>query len=408
MTEEEKSLLAELKAKEVEAEKALEVSVKLTPEIEEAISKQVKAIEAKLVEKQKAFKFHGGAKSEAEAAETEEKLKSLHFVNAILEGDRAKAIELGGGAERAKALNISNNGTGGFLVPTIFETDILGKFDSYSEIIADADVQTWNKPGNIFKFNELSTRVNVFYVDENGTGLTSSTPTYTEPSLAIADLLGSTTLTLDFLEDTEVDTMGDLARQYGEGMANKLQARLINGDVTVSGVVTKGIFNVAGTNALRVTATAAGYTGILPSDLEAMYFSAISIDHFQEANKDGKFYMHPQTLAAMRKNVRNNTAVKDYISVFDPIQMTVMGRPIVMTNQAPIPTTTTSNPFVVYGNLKNHLVVRRKRGLTMKVNDSGTAADGRNLNYQNGRELVVSQRIGHQVVLAGGLTTLTT
>src|SRR5690606_9230229 len=154
------------------------------------------------------------------------------------------------------ALNISNDGTGGFLVPEIFETEILSTFDSYSEIINDADVKTTNKPGNVFNFNELSTKVTVFFVDENGTGLTSSTPTYTEPQLAIADLLGSTTITQDFLEDTEVDIMADLSKLYGEQMAKAYQARMINGNVTVSGVVTKGIFNTPGLNAVLVTASA--------------------------------------------------------------------------------------------------------------------------------------------------------
>lgn len=409
MTDEERTQLADLQAKaEALKEPATEVSVKIDAEFSEKLEEAVQKAAEKLVEKQKAFRFHGSKTSELEAAAAQKKSDAVEFIKAVATGDKQKAFDLGGGMERRKALNISNDGTGGYLVPEIFETSILATFDGYSEIIADADVQTFNRPGNLFNFNELSTRVLAFYVDENSAGLTASTPTYTEPQLAIADLIGSTDLTLDFMEDTEADIMADLSAQFGEVMAQKLQARLINGDVTVNGVVTKGIFNSPSINAIYTTNTASGYTGIIPADLEAMFFSAISVDHFQTANKNGKFYMHPLVLQSLRANIRAAATTNDYLSVFEPSGASILGRPIVMTNQAPIPTTTTSNPFVVYGDLRKHLMVRRKRGITMKINDSGTSAGGRNLNYQLGRELVVSQRIGHQVVMRGGLTVLHT
>jgi HK97 family phage major capsid protein len=111
---------------------------------------------------------------------------------------------------------------------------------------------------------------------------------------------------------------------------------------------------------------------------------------------------------ALRSNIRSATADRDYLSVFDTAQMSMLGRPVVMTNQAPVPTVTTSAPIALYGNLNRHLKIRRKRGMTVKVNDSGTSLSGRNLNYQLGRELVFSQRIGHQLVLVDGMVHLVT
>lgn len=398
----------EVAAPQVEEQTA---KVELTPEVAERIEEAAQKVAEKALAAQKAFKFHGGAEKKAELEEVSEKQKAIEFVKAIATGDHATAAAYHN--ERAakigeKAISIAGSAGSDYLVPTVFETDILATFDGYSEIIRDADVRETRMPGHIFDLNELSTRVNVFFADEDASGLTNTYPTYTQPQLAIADLIGTTDITLDFLEDTEADIMGDLSRQFGEAMAKVLQARLINGDVTVSGVVTKGLLNTSGLNQVLLANPTSGYSSITADDIENAYFDAISVDHFQTENQNGTWYMNGVTLQKLRANIRTASTNRDMLSVFDPAMMTLLGRPIVVTNQMPTPTTTVTDPFVVYGNLKNHLKVYRKRGLTMKLNDSGTAKSGRNLNYQLGRELVVTQRIGHQVVLASGLTVICT
>lgn len=417
--------MAEPEKKEELEVKGSEVKVELTKEVAEKIEETFQKAMEKLETKQKKFAFHGTEGSEKEMKEATSKKEVAEFIRAVARGDREKAIEFSD--QRAKALNYSNRdfaegriatktiniaGTLGagsdYLVPTVFENQILETFDSYDEIIADADVQSFNKPGHIFDLNELSTRVVVWPSDEDSADTTASQPTYTQPQIAIADWFGATDMTLDFLEDTEVDIMADLSRQFGEEMAKKLQARLIDGDVTISGVVTKGITNTSGLNEVLIANTTGGYTTIVANDIENAYFDAISIDHFQNENKSGTWYMNGLTLYNLRKNIRAAANYSDTLTIFDPVAMTLLGRPVKISNQMPTPSTTVSNPFVVYGNLKNHLKIRRKRGITMKVNDSGTTKSGRNLNYQLGRELVVTQRIGHAVVLAEGLTVIAT
>lgn len=400
-----------------------EVSVVLTKELVEKIEESAVRAAEKVKEAQKSFRFHGSSESEKELDLAEQKQKATQFVRAVARGDHETAVGISD--ERAKTLNfghkdfieagvttkaISSAGAAGsnYLVPIVFENEIYGTFDSYSEIIRDADVRDFNKPGSSFSLNEIDTRVVVWAADEDATGMTASQPTYSEPRIGLTDWMGSTDITLDFLEDTEVDIMSDLSKQYGEQMAKKIQARFINGDVTVSGVVTKGLINTSGLNEVLIANTTGGYSTVIASDIENAYFSAIAIDSFQEANLDGKWYMHPATLQKLRANVRATTTAQDEISVFDPYKMTLLGRPVVFTNLMPTPATTTSDPFILYGNLRNHLVIRRKRGMTMKLNNMGTSRSGRNLNYQLGQELVVSQRIGHQIVLAEGLTIIST
>lgn len=403
--------------------KPTEVKVELTKEVAEKIEEtHAKAME-EAKKAQKSFKFHGTEESQAKAKAATTKASNIDFVRAVARGDAetamkysdARAKSLGLGRYELAARNIgtkaiSSGGAAGseYLVPTVFEREIQETFDSYSEIISDADVRDVNVPGNVHALNELDTRVVVWPSDEDSTGLTSSQPTYSEPMIAFTDWIGATDITLDFLEDTEVDIMADLSRQFGEEMAKKLQARLINGDVTVSGVVTKGVINSAGLNQVLIANPTSGYAFVTFDDIENAWFSAIAIDHFQDSNQDGTWYMNPSTMYNLRKNSRAASTEKDYFSAFDQGAMTLMGRPLKFTNQMPTPTTTVSDPFILYGNLKRHLKIRRKRGITMKVNDMGTTRAGRNLNYQLGRELVVSQRIGHQVVLPEGLTVIAT
>jgi HK97 family phage major capsid protein len=410
------------KDKELEVKNS-EIAVTLTKEVAEKIEEMFQKAIEKRDEAQKQFRFHGSKETELKATKAEKRADAAEFIRAVARGDVNKAVEFSDARlkklqlDRSEIIDrniytkaISSGGSAGseFLVPEVFEADILETFDTYDEIISDADVRDFNRPGNIFNLNELDTRVVVWPSDENATGMTASQPTYSEPQIGLTDWLGSTTITLDFLEDTEVDIMSDLSRQFGEEMAKKIQARLINGDVTVSGVVTKGVLNTPGLNEVLIANTTGGFTTVTANDIENAFFDAISVDHFQRENQNGTWYMNAVTLYNLRKNIRSSSSDRDYLSIFDPVKMTLMGRPLKLTNQFPTPTTTTSDPFVLYGNLRNHLKIRRKRGITMKVNDQGTTRDGRNLNYQLGRELVVSQRIGHQVVLAEGLTVLAT
>jgi len=412
-----KELEAQEAAKAADAASTTEVSVELTKEMVEKFEEYSAKVDEKIDSIKKNFAFHGSESEEGkiELTKAQKAKEAVEFVKAV-QGDnkevatkysdeRAKAL---GWSEREKAISIGGSAGSEYLVPTVFETEILATFDSYDGIISLADVQTFNRPGHVFNMNELDTRVVAWFVDEDGTGLTGSQPTFSEPQIAIADLMGSTDITLDFMEDTEVDIMSNLSRQYAEEFAKKIEARIVDGDVTVSGVITKGIFNTAGANEILIATTTTGYSGVDANDVENAYFSAINIDHLQDTNKNGSWIMSALTLQKLRANIRAASGDNDTISVFDPAKMTLLGRPVVLTNQAPTPATTTSNPFIVYGDLRTHLKVRRKAGLTMKLNDMGTSRSGRNLNWQPGRELVVRQRIGHQVVLVEGLTRIAT
>lgn len=390
------------------AEEDTKAKFVITQEVADRIEESVKKAFSDLKESRKSFNFHGTESAKQELTKAQKQFAGAEFVKAIATNDVATAQKYHNERlTRNKTLNVTTDANGGYLVPDVHESEIYETFDNYSEIIRDCDVKTYNRAGRVFDLNELDTRVQVYFTDENSTGTTASTPTFAAPQIAVYDILGSADMTQDFLEDQEADIMGSLSRQFGEAMAKGIQDRLINRTVTVSGVVMPGIATVAGTT-VSMGATGGGYTGVTFRDFRDMYYNAIAIDHFQDSNMDGKFYLHPFAVQAATNNAENTTVSNFFINPFAQLPTDIAGRPYVMTNQMPTPATTTSNVFAVYGNLSRHVKIRRKRGVTMKLNDSGTSLGGRNLNYQLGREIVMSQRLGHQIILRDGLVQLVT
>lgn len=384
-----------------------ETKLSITAETQEKLEEMAQRAVEKAEQKRKELTFHGTEQSEKEYSQAEKRAKAAQFLHTAASGSFDELKQLNSEINQ-KAVNVSDDSTGGFLVPDVFESEVQATFDSYNEIISDADVQNFNRPGNTFKLNELDTRMDFYFTGEDSSGVTASTPTFTEPQIAIYKVLGTADITEDFMEDNETDILSLLSSIAGEGMAKKIQPRLLNDIVTESGVTLYGVGS-KGNGATTVTMSASGgYTNITADDTRRAYFQAINLDHFQDANKDGKFYMNPLVMQEILEDVAANAGGQYSYSPFAAPAERLAGRPVVLTNQAGTPTTTTSEVVALYGNLNRHLKIRRKRGMTMKVNTSGTSLGGRNLNYQEGRELVFTQRIGHQTVLRDGLVHLVT
>jgi len=74
-----------------------------------------------------------------------------------------------------------------------------------------------------------------------------------------------------------------------------------------------------------------------------------------------------------------------------------------------MPTSTaTATKFVVYGDLSKHLIIGDRRALRMKINTSGTSAEGINLNSYDGSELVLTKRTAQVIANPTGIVTLAT
>src|SRR5690606_34439806 len=105
------------------------------------------------------FRFHGSKETELKATKAEKRADAAEFIRAVARGDVNKAVEFSDARlkklqlDRSEIIDrniytkaISSGGSAGseFLVPEVFEVDILETFDTYDEIISDADVRDFN------------------------------------------------------------------------------------------------------------------------------------------------------------------------------------------------------------------------------------------------------------------------
>jgi HK97 family phage major capsid protein len=360
-------------------------------QLDEAVAKTI-ANERKYAQK---FAISGSAADEVALKQAEAKTKMAKFVNAVYNGNRQAVEEIV--SERAKALNETTSADGGYLVPIEFEKGILMRIEDYSKIRKLATVVPMSS--NVKKLNSVIAKVTV-----NKTGelqpITASRPTFGEPVLTAEKYTGSTTMSSELEEDAETSVIDNLMQQYAEQFAYKEQYSFINS--TVSG--SEGLLVVSGVSAINMI-TGTTFSQIQYDDCSAMIKKLFTISPIEAEN--GTFLMSytPYDVLAMKKDTTGNYLLP--VIPTEAIPARILGRPVVVVNEMP-QTTATATKFVIYADLKKHLFIGDRRAMRIKVNTSGTAADGTNLNSYDGSELVITKRTAQVVAMPDGVVTLAT
>lgn len=363
-------------------------------ELEESLAKTFENWE----KNRKKFNLSQNKTDELSLKSAEVKLNEVKFINAVYNGDKGKINEMV--SDRAKALRESSDAAGGYLVPTTFEARVFEAFDDFSEIVSNADIVPMTSKTQ--KLNELVAKVQVYKTAELGQA-TASQPTFGEPVLTTEKYMGSTTMSEELIEDSEVDIITSLSRQYAEQLAYKLQDSLVNSVVSGS----EGILVVSGVSSVALITTGS-YANTNWDDLAAMQVKLFKSWNKSEV-KTAKYYMSMDTYQTIRTRKAagdGNYFLMPQVPTKDMPAM-AWGSPIVVLNEFPSPTVTSSK-FVVYSDLSKHLVVGRRRPLRIKVNTQGTSADGTNLNTQDARELVMTARFAQVTVNEAGIVVLAT
>lgn len=365
-------------------------------ELAEVIAETSAKMAEKTAKAEKKFVLTNSAvdskKLEAKKAIQEE----LKFIKSVYSNDRNTIEEIVG--SRAKALNEGTGADGGYLVPATFEQRIFMTLDDFSEIIKNANVVRMTS--NVQKLNEVSTKVTAYKITELGK-ITGSYPTYSEPVLTTEKYGGSTDMSEELLEDAEVDVLNNLATQFGEQIAYKLQDSLINSVVSNS----EGLLQVSGVTAFAM-ATTGTYANVQYEDLKKMKYTLMAINGYKAEAMNGKYYMNPATWDAYISNTYENTN-NLFVNPFEGVPLKVESQDVILLNEIAAPTVTASK-FVIYSDLSKHLVIGERRALRMKVNTQGTSYSGVNLNYQDAREMVVTARFAQVTVLENGIVILKT
>lgn len=300
---------------------------------------------------------------------------------------------------RFKALNEASGAAGGFLVPVEFEAEVIKSMDDFSEIRRDARVVKMNTLTK--DLNTLLTKVTVAKKAEMD-HITGSQPTFGEPILTAEMYVGSTTMSEELEEDSEINVMSELAAEYGEQFAYAEQESFLNSSVSGS----EGILQISGVRTLNLI-TGAGFDDISFDDLAAMQ-ADIGGNYNKGEAKRGSFYMGWDSYNELRTSKPTGGDGHYFVMPNVPTEdapAMAWGRPVVILNEFASPTGA-GTKIAFFADLKRHFVIGDRRGLEMKINTSGTAADGTNLNRSLASELVVSKRTAQLVTLPGGITCL--
>lgn len=395
---------AEIKAGEVEAmaeaDKGSEVSIKLPENFDEIIAEKVAKASEAHAKAQKKFNFTNKVEDKAKMDKSAKVAEANKFIQLVAKGNYAEAAELETVKSRAKALDSQTSATAGVLVPEIFESEIFSNFDTFNEIIGDARVITTNQPGDVINYRQLDSKVTVYQVGELEP-VTASNPSYTNPDLYFDKYMAEVVMSEELLEDTDTDLMSNLSTQINEKYAQTIQNRFVNSAVTNK----EGLLQWAGTGVVTI-GNAGSYLNTTFADLKQMQ-TAMSANYNKSEAQTGRYYMNVLTWDAIIDNTTTSgSAYSQYaINPFEGTPARAHGRDVRVVNEIATPTVT-GTKFAIFADLSKHLIIARKRGLRMAVNTTGTASDGTNLNTEDARQLVMSARIGHVVVLPSGVFTL--
>ena len=386
MSDVEKTIPTDL---EVQAEMSKNLASILPEMVEELVAKHAETVEAK----QKAFDLSATEANKESLKATTKWSSTVKFFNDLKQGNLAELTESSNA--RAKVMNETTGSAGGFLVPTEFEKTIYEYMDEYSDIRRNASViQTAT---NSVKLNELVTKPVVYKTGELVT-ITASDAVVGEPEISIVKYAGISPFSQELFEDSELNIVDLLARNFAERIAQKEQSDYVNGTSP------DGLLQVAGTtNVDLISGTT--FSNIAWDDLAAMQVALFAISKAEAVR--GKFYMSMNAYNTLR-TLKASTSGEYFLPVVPSEQMPARawGLEIVVLQEYPT-TTATETKFVTFTDLRNHLVIADRVGLRVSVDKTGTVGST-NLLTQDAQALKVVKRTGFTTVLENGIVNLLT
>ncbi|HOU26521.1 MAG TPA: phage major capsid protein [Paludibacteraceae bacterium] len=387
--------------KKVEAvEKTVEADALMTKTefkeiVEEIVAKQAESVKAR----EKKFELTGNKEDEVKLVETKKRNETVEFLNAWSNRDVKSLKKMH--ESRAKALNEGTGSAGGYLVPEEFERTIERLMNDYSVIRQNATRIPMST--DVKRLNSLTGNPTVHIVGELTT-ITGSQNTFAEPVLTAKKYACITDWSNEVFEDSEVSLIQQIQETIAEEMAQAEENEFING--TTSG--SEGLMVVSGvTGNSLISGTT--FANITFDDLSAMIVSLENVSNV--SNRSAAFYMSPYVYGQLRiKKGTDNHYILPPVPSSD-MPASAFGKPIYTCLSMPS-STATGTKFVFYTDLRKTAVIGDRRGMTVKVFDSGsvTESDGttRNLITQDAEALRVTKRTAFCTRLQTGIVTLAT
>lgn len=345
---------------------------------------------SKLDEKVKSLQTNFKLSSEEKAEkikQTEGKMKTADFFRGLVSEDRHKVAAYS--AERAKALNEATGADGGHLVPEEFETEIIRYQNKFNILRPQMTVLTMRS--DTMRLNSLVGEPTVEIKEELAAIETGSQPTFGEPVLTALNYMGYSTMSTEVLEDAETDLNSLLGERFARQIAKVEEQQFVT--ATASG--REGLREVTGVTVVTASSTSEPDWDDLANLQAAIY------DVAEEDADEGAFYMSMQTynsLRTLKATGDGNYFLPAVPSVQNP--PSAWGKPIIICNR--FTTATAGEKSVMFTNLRRHAYVGDRRGIRVKLFDSGEMG-GVNLNETDAFGLRVTKRTAFTTALQSGI-----
>lgn len=291
---------------------------------------------------------------------------------------------------------------GAYLVPELLLAEVNRWVETNGLARRDMRYLPFSGPGKERIIPFLLQNVVVAWVDQGGIK-PKSKPYIGKVTQTLEKLAVIVPMTEEVVEDVAIDLISLVGRLIGEAFAAEEDRVFFAGD-TVAGDPFDGVINAAGTTVVDLTGT------LLPEQLDPLSFPTPTA-----SLNGGKFYMHRQTLSALRTLRASAVAAGDGEGPFIVQAPTVSGQPytlwgypVELTDALPAYSAAAADEmFAFFANLQKTCVYGEKMGIRTKILTEASLTDntGQKINLAEHDMIALRayKRVGYVPVLPDGI-----
>ena len=255
-----------------------------------------------------------------------------------------------GDASAIKAMNIGNDGEGGYLVHPEFEKGVFRIMGNYG-IWKDCTVSKMNSNTKYFILKKAG--LQVFYVDE-AQSYQDTKPGYERKELTAKKIGAILSSTYELIADNaEADEIWNKAQEeFAEAFAMFLDKEVLTGTASGNSKI-KGICNLQNVNVI----TTSGNAGTLTADNLIDVVRKVPLKYKENAKP--AFYMSQDAIAIIEK-LKDADGRPLYRTLDNGEKGYLLGYPVKLTDVMPSGSIAVNTPFIVFGALKHFAIGLRK------------------------------------------------
>lgn len=199
---------------------------------------------------------------------------------------------------------------------------------------------------------------------ELGAALPESTMVPGDEYLYVRNIIGSTWIGVDLLEDTDINLPAEINEAFANAIAPAEDAGFINGNYA-GGKEPEGLLTRIGSAAYQIPAIAVDTTGTVKfSDLLTVAYKVPEVYRI-----GGTFLLHPGTELALMLEIDTTGRFVWQPSVQAGVPARIYGYPVATSQFMPaLPTgaPVTGRPYVLFGDFRAGYTIRDRRGISIQ------------------------------------------